>query len=254
MKVCDLCGRRIATALVSAAAMLAATACGDATRPDTQQPSTNKAANGIDGLTAQQIYERSRAANAAAGSYREQMTRADAKTNLLLSATACSGTVEVSGQGTFQIITKDRDVWAKLDAAIAAWASEQGGITIPARTWLHGTPDHPLMGRLASWCHTETVDEPDKAGAKLAAQLKRGPVTTLPDGQQAVPISIEANGNKVTWYAAATGTPHYIRQDATRADMEDVTYSEFGTPVNAKAPAGKVAEAPAGSWPNSKLQ
>ncbi|MFF0736037.1 hypothetical protein ACFYVK_31005 [Streptomyces chartreusis] len=181
------------------------------------------------------------------------MTREDAQTNLLLSATECSGTIDITGQGTIAIIMKGRDVWAKPDSAIAAWASEQGGVTIPARTWLHGTPDHPLMGRLASWCHTDKVGEPDKAGAKLAAQLRKGDVTTLDDGRQAVPVSIEADGNKVTWYAAATGTPFYLRQDATRGDMEDLAYSDFGAPVNAKPPEGTVAEAPAGSWPNSEL-
>lgn len=252
MKTRDPCGRGLTAALVGAAVMVALTACSDAARSDSP-PSKPAAANGIDRLTAQQIYDRSRAANAAAGSYREQRTREDAQTNLLLSATECSGTVDITGQGTIEIITKDRDVWAKLDTAIARWASEQGGVTIPARTWLHGTPDHPLMGRLASWCHTDNVGEPDKAGAKLAARLHKGDVTTLDDGQQAVPVSIEANGNKVTWYAAATGTPHYLRQDATRADMEDLAYSDFGTPVNAEAPTGTVAEAPAGSWPNSKL-
>ncbi|MEU9663896.1 hypothetical protein [Streptomyces chartreusis] len=98
-----------------------------------------------------------------------------------------------------------------------------------------------------------TFAEPDAASAKLAAQLHKGQATVLENGQQVVPISIAAHGASVTWYAATTGKPHYVRQDAVRSDMVDVTYSDFGTPVNAAAPAGKVEEAPTGAWPNSKL-
>lgn len=76
----------------------------------------------------------------------------------------------------------------------------------------------------------------------------------LDDGQQAVPVTIETSSASVTWYAAATGTPYLLRQDAARAGMEDISYSDFGEPVNATAPSGKVEEALIGSWPNSNLR
>ncbi|GAA3599911.1 hypothetical protein GCM10022295_93610 [Streptomyces osmaniensis] len=50
------------------------------------------------------------------------MTRADANTNLLLSATECSGAVAITGLGRFDVIVKDGDIWAKLDRATAVWA------------------------------------------------------------------------------------------------------------------------------------
>nr|WP_163017168.1 hypothetical protein [Streptomyces chartreusis] len=254
--------RRMAGTLASAAVLVALFACTDGSGTATGRSAPSAAgkptvltvdSNDLEGLSAHQIYDKSRAANASAGSYRERMTRADANTNLLLSATECSGTVEITGQGTFDVIVKDGDIWANLDRATATWASEQGGATVPEGAWLHGTPEHPLMGRLASWCHTGRVSKPDTASAKLSAQLKRGGITTLDDGRQAIPVSIETNGTSITWYAAATGTPHLLRQDAARAGMEDIIYSDFGTPVNATVPPGKVEEAPIGSWPNSNL-
>ncbi|MEU9663895.1 hypothetical protein [Streptomyces chartreusis] len=128
------------------------------TRPESSSPSTEGMAtvrttgdrNGIEKLTAQQIYDESWAANAAAGSYREQMTRIEASTNLLLSSTECSGTVEMTGQGEYEVIVQGSDVWARMDAGLAQWLSEQGGVTIPEGTWLHGTSDHPLMAMIRS--------------------------------------------------------------------------------------------------------
>ncbi|MFJ9752964.1 hypothetical protein [Streptomyces chartreusis] len=256
--------RRTAVALTCAATLLPLTSCNDHTSSRdldrsspptagkaTVQPTSDR--NGIEDLTAQQIYDKSRAVNAAAGSYREQMIRIEAKTNLLVSATECSGTVEMAGQGKYEVVVQGRDIWARMDAGLAKTASEQGGVTVPEDTWLHGMPDRPLMAMVAGECRMDRFAEPDTASAKLAAQLTKGKITALNDGQQVVPISIKANGTTITWYTATTGKPHYVRQDAARSDMVDVTYSDFGTPVNATTPTGTVEEAPAGSWPNSKL-
>ncbi|WP_327591543.1 hypothetical protein [Streptomyces chartreusis] len=254
--------RRGAATLASAAALVALSACTDGSGTGTGSPSPSAAgkpttltgdSNEMAWLTPQQIYDKSRAANARAGSYRERMTRADANTNLLLSASECSGTVELTGLGTFDVIMKNRDIWAKLDQALSKWASEQGAVTVPAEAWLHGTPEHPLMGKLASWCQTDKVSKPDTVSAKPSAQLMRGDITTLEDGRQAIPVTVETSSTSVTWYAATIGTPYLLRQDAARAGMEDITYSDFGTPVNATAPPGNVEEAPIGSWPNSNL-
>ncbi|MGI5414027.1 hypothetical protein ACQEV9_45470 [Streptomyces chartreusis] len=250
--------RRTVVALVGAAVLVALAACTSGTSrtgDGRSSPSTTgnpavraRESNGWERLTAQQIYDKSRAANASAGSYRERMTRADARTDLLLSANECSGTVEITGLGAFDVIRKDGDVWAKLDPATATWASEQGGIAVPEETWLHGRPEHPLMARLASWCHAGKGGKPD--GAKLSGVLMRGDVTTLEDGQQAIPVSIEANRTSVTWYVAAVGKPYLLRQDAASADMENITYTlqtlfdaarTFGTEISIEpepVPAG----------------
>ncbi|MEU9328489.1 hypothetical protein AB0D91_32660 [Streptomyces canus] len=42
---------------------------------------------------------------------------------------------------------------------------------------------------------------------------------------------------------ATTGKPYFIKQESTRDEMQDVTDSNFGRPVGAKAAAGSVVEA-----------
>ncbi|MFL5997361.1 MAG: hypothetical protein ACJ736_24130 [Streptomyces sp.] len=67
---------------------------------------------------------------------------------------------------------------------------------------------------------------------------------TTVDGQQAVAVVLAEKGESVTWYVATTGKPYFIKQDSTRDDMQDLTDSDLGKPVGAKAPAGSVVEAP----------
>ncbi|MEU1847871.1 hypothetical protein ABZ499_00980 [Streptomyces sp. NPDC019990] len=246
-------GRRIAAGLACAAAVVSLTACGNGKSgtgsADGATPSTAAKAspaadpNGIEKLSAKEIYDKSRETNAKAGSFRQKMTRENAKTDVLLSGTECVGTVEMTGQGSFDIVRKGNDVWAKFDSNMAQTIKEKSGLTVSAGTWLHGPPTHPLMKGLASWCHTEQITEPDTADAGLNAT--KGKVTTV-DGQQVVPIFITGKGDKVTWYTATTGEPYYLKQDATREDMPDITNSDFGTPVNAEKPSGQIEEAPQG--------
>ncbi|MCX4856499.1 hypothetical protein [Streptomyces canus] len=95
---------------------------------------------------------------------------------------------------------------------------------------------------MASWCHQEQFSAPDTldAGSKAA----KGKVATV-DGEQAVPIVLAGKGEAATWYVATTGKPYFIKQDSSRDDMQDLTDSDFGWSVGAKAPSGAVVEAPA---------
>lgn len=243
--------RRAATALACAAAMVSLAACnsgdtgaggsaGGSTPSKTAEASPAAQPNGIDKLSAKAIYDSGHKTNAAAGSFREQMTRGDTKTDLMLSATECVGTVKMP-KGTFQIIRKGNDVWAKLDSTIVKeFNSELGSNTLPADKWLHGTPSHPLMKGLATWCHQEQFTAPDTLDA--GNKVTKGKVTTV-DGQPAVPVVMTAKGESVTWYVATTGKPYYFKQDSSRKDMPDMAYSDFGKPVGAQAPSGSV-EAP----------
>ncbi|MEV7738505.1 hypothetical protein AB0O75_41695 [Streptomyces sp. NPDC088921] len=44
---------------------------------------------------------------------------------------------------------------------------------------------------------------------------------------------------------AATGKPHFIKQDSTQDNMQDLVDADFGGPEGAKAPSVAVIEAPA---------
>ncbi|MFF4805672.1 hypothetical protein ACFY1U_46105 [Streptomyces sp. NPDC001351] len=243
--------RRAATALACAAAMVSLAACksdtgaagsaGGSTPSKTAEASPAAEPNGIEKLSAKAIYDSGHKANAAAGSFREQMTRGDTKTDMLLSATECVGKVKMA-KGAFQVIRKGNDVWAKPDSAIVKeFNSELGANTLSADKWLHGTPSNPLMKGFASWCHQEQFTAPDTLDA--GNKVTKGKVTTV-DGRQAVPVVMTAKGESVTWYVATTGKPYYFKQVSSREDMQNLVYSDFGKPVGAQAPSGSVEEAP----------
>jgi hypothetical protein len=242
--------RRAATALACAAAAVSLAACegdtdavesaGGSNPSKTAEASPAAEPNGIEKLSAKEIYDSGHKANAEAGSFREKLTRGEAKTDLMLSATECVGTVKMS-KGTFEIIRKGNDVWAKPDATIVKGFNSELGTTLSADTWLHGAPSNPLMKGFASWCHQEQFTDPDTLDA--GNKVTKGKITTV-DGQQAVPVVMAAKGESVTWYVATTGKPYYFKQDSTRDDMQDLVYSDFGKPVGAQAPSGSVEEAP----------
>lgn len=244
--------RRAAAALACAVAMVSLAACnsgdtdaggsaGSTVPSKTTEAGPAAKPNGIEKLSAKEIYDSGHKANAGAGSFRERMTRGDTKTDLMLSATECVGTVKMS-KGSFEIIRKGNDVWAKLDSTIVKeFNAELGSNTLSADKWLHGTPSHPLMKGLATWCHQEQFTAPDTLDA--GNKVTKGKVTTV-DGQSAVPVVMTAKGESVTWYVASTGKPYYLKQDSSRDDMPDMVYADFGKPVGAQAPSGPVEEAP----------
>lgn len=245
--------RRAATAVACAAALVSLTACTSDTKSvesaGDPKPSVSAEAspaaepNGIEKLSAKEIYNTGMKTNAAAGSFHEKMTREGGGSDLKLSATGCVGNVEISGKGSFQIIRKGNDIWAKPDSTFAdgmnSAIDEKAFFTTK---WTHGTQSNALMAKLATWCHNEQITAPDTLDADT--KLTKGKVATV-DGQQVVPVVMAGKGESVTWYMATTGKPYLLRRDSTRDDMPDLVYSDFGTAVDAKAPSGSVVKAPA---------
>lgn len=254
--------RCTAAALVTAAALISLAACGDDTTTEAESvgsaPSQSAASpsaakpNGIEKKSVEYIYAESRKTNAAAGSWREQMSREGASTDLRISATECVGTVKLDQggrKGSFEIIRKGDDAWAKPDAELAETVNADygSGSKLPAdgETWFHGAPTGSFMKPLVSWCHHEQITDPDVLDGD--SRVSKGTVTEV-GGQQVVPIVMEGTGkgagDTVTWYTATTDEPYLLKMESSQEDMTDITFSEFGTAVNAKAPEGTIEEAP----------
>ncbi|MET8077213.1 hypothetical protein [Streptomyces sp. NPDC005303] len=253
MKTHVLSARHAAVTLSCVVALVSLTACNDGSdAAESAAGSTpSKAAkaspaaepNGIEKLSAKEIYETGMKTNAEAASFHEKMEREGTKSDLRLSATECVGTVDISEKGSFEIIRKGDDIWAKPDATFAkGMNSALGENAFSTEKWTHGTPSNALMAKLASWCHQEQLSAPDTLDA--GSKVTKGKVATV-GGQQAVPVVLAEKGESVTWYVASTGKPYFIKQDSTREDMQDLTDSDFGGPVGAKAPSESVVEAPA---------
>ncbi|KUN63933.1 hypothetical protein AQJ46_30485 [Streptomyces canus] len=167
--------------------------------------------------------------NAGAGSCRDKMESDGNKSELRLSATEYMGSVMISEKGSF---AKPDSTYAESrnSALNERLSPPRSGPT--ARRARHSC-------RSCSWCHQEQFGAPDPLDADSKAT--KGNVTTV-DGQQAVAVVLAEHGESVTWYVATTGKPYFIKQDSTRDNMQDLTDSDFGRPVGAKAPAGSVVE------------
>lgn len=244
--------RRVTVALFCTVTLTSLTACtGDSDTAKSAAGSTPSQAakaspaaepNGIEKLSAKEIYDTGMKTNGEAGSFREEMERNGTRSDLRLSATECVGTVEISEKGSFEVIRKGNDIWAKPDTTFAeGMNSALGKQAFSSDKWTHGTPSNALMAKLASWCHQEQFSAPDTLDA--GSKATKGKVTTA-NGQPAVAVVLAEKGESVTWYVATTGKPHFIKQDSTRDDMQDLTDSGFGTSVGAKAPSGAVLAAP----------
>ncbi|MFG2211007.1 hypothetical protein [Streptomyces sp. NPDC048638] len=230
-------------ALTCATALLTLTACNSTDSTDTAKPAeqtpTARAdtANGIERLPAAEIYTKATRANAHAGSFRERMDRSDTRTDLRLSATECTGTVDKKQHGRFDIVIKGSDIFAKIDQTLAKELDHQ----VPASRWLHGTRDNALLKALASYCHQEQFTHPDTASTPLTKKAIRER-----DGRRAVPVELASGGNTVTYLVSADGTPHLLAVDSSNnAAVGDITYSDFGQPVEATKPTTDIVELPA---------
>ncbi|MFB8401192.1 hypothetical protein [Streptomyces sp. NPDC055912] len=232
-------------ALACTAALIVVTACDNAsttraksgeTKQDRSQnrSAAQKPTNGIGKAPGREIYDKATLANAAAGSFRERMDRSDTTTDLRLSATECAGTVDKKDHGSFEIRVRGNDVWASIDTTLA----EELGNRVPAKQWVHGARDHPLMNALASYCHMEQLTHPDTA----RTAPDKGALTER-DGRQAIPLRMTTGATTLTYLVAATGTPHLLAVDSSdHAEAGAITYSDFGRPVGARTPTADVLE------------
>ncbi|MGD6756207.1 hypothetical protein [Streptomyces sp. BH105] len=250
-----LSARRAATALVCATALLSLTACNSGSdkavdadsKPSTAADKPAKAdakPNGVDKLAAAELRAKGLETKAAAGSVHEVMSRSDATSDLRLSATECAGTVDLKDMGSFEVIRKGDDVWGKVDSTFSTWAKKNGAGTIKADQWMHGSPTAALTKVLVSYCHGEQFGAQEKPSIKLtkgsAAEVAGQPVATVIGTGTAA-------GKKATYSVATTGKPYLLQQETPYTDGtgdQTITWSDFGTPVGAKAPSGKVTTAP----------
>ncbi|MEW1760542.1 hypothetical protein AB0393_29020 [Streptomyces cyaneofuscatus] len=234
--------RRVPLAvLAGATALLTVTACSqDSTGTSTPErpTSTSRAdpANGIELLPADTIYAKATQANAQAGSFRERVNRTDTVSDLRLSATECTGTVDKKQHGRFEIVIKGSDIFARIDQTLAKELDHR----VPAAQWLRGTRDNALLKALASYCHQEQFTHPGTASTPLTKKAIRETA-----GHRTVPLDLIAGGNTVTYLVSADGPAHLLAVDSSNNDEAgDITYSDFGKPVGAVTPTTDVVDIP----------
>ncbi|MEU7181010.1 MULTISPECIES: hypothetical protein [Streptomyces] len=237
-------------ALAYAAALALLTACGPDTTPGAtggSKPQKNAGSdakpNGIQTRSTAEIYEAGTAANAHSGSFRERSKSTMSESDVRVSATECVGKVHLIKDevgeigGSFEIIQKNSDVWAKFDKGFSDWAKSE--FAFPAEKWLHGTTSNRLMELVISHCDRKKITTPDKGDS----YMKKGGAAVI-DGVPVIQVTSQGSGGTATYSIATTGKPYLLKRDVDRAEQSTISYSEFGKLIDSKAPSGEIAEAP----------
>ncbi|WP_326581779.1 hypothetical protein OIE69_44135 (plasmid) [Actinacidiphila glaucinigra] len=211
-----------------------------AVKPAADVPASNTKATRVEKLKPADIYGRATKANAEASSLRERMIRKESAYDLRISATECAGTVDMRGEGSYRIVKKGDDVWALPDENfLRVFAAN--GIETAEGTWLHGPADNRFMADLASFCNSKQFTYPETA----TTPMTKGKITKI-NGQEAIPVTGSVDTRSRTYFIATTGAPHLLAMKSRgNVAVGDITYSDFGTPVNATKPRGVIVEAPA---------
>ncbi|MER5207811.1 hypothetical protein [Streptomyces sp. NPDC002825] len=234
------------TALVtvlSAALTLGATACG---------PSTDdaKPAGPFGELTGSQIVDKAFAATRSATSLTvdvdEQGPVEPLKAYLSLDTRGrCTGTLTMGAASTVELLkTDDKTVYMRFDEAFLREQVKEEGPEAQDATvkelkgrWLKGALSDPDNKGMVELCDLKELLGGFEQGA---SGIVKGAETTV-GGQKALALTEPGDdGETNTVYVATQGTP-YVLRIVTKGGEEPgtITFSHYGKPVAAKAPAAK---------------
>ncbi|MGW0031307.1 hypothetical protein ACWDXD_15975 [Streptomyces sp. NPDC003314] len=234
------------TALLCAAVAAGATACG----PSSEDAKPAKPAGPFAGLTGSEIVDKAFAATAAAKSLTVDVdtTSEGERTRAYVSFDStgkCAGTVTTGTAATTELIRVDRkNVYMRFDEASlneqakgeSPEVREAMLKTLKGR-WVEMAASEPEAKEAMEMCDPKTLLGGFEQGA---TGIVRGGETTV-GGQKALTLTEpDGDGGTSTVYVATEGTP-YVLRIVTKGgtEPETITFTQYGKPVAAKAPAAK---------------
>ncbi|MFF6836096.1 hypothetical protein ACFY84_30335 [Streptomyces sp. NPDC012438] len=235
-------GRTAATALLCAAVAAGAAACGPS-------PAEAKPAGPYAELTGSQIVDKAFAATATAKSLTVDvdLTSEGERTRSYVSFDGtgkCTGTVTTGTAATTELIRADRkNVYLRFDEAALNEESEgespevrEAMLKALRGRWVELPASDPDAKDAVELCDPEKLLGGLEQGA---SGIERGAETTV-GGQKALALT-EPDGDATrTVYVATEGTPYVLRIVTKGGDEPGtITFSQYGKPVTAKAPAPK---------------
>lgn len=233
-------GHRWAARAAAGAAAIALTVTGGAVA---------QADDDIDSLGAEEIVDRSRDALLDVRSLRLSArgsidgSGSDMSLDLTLDREGnCTGGVDMGDDGSVEIVKRGDDVWLKPDAAF--WKNQVpiGGSTFDAildGRYMKASADDPRLLSVTEACDLDTFREliTDNTGSADRGTLTKGEKTEV-NGAPAVPVTRAEDGERLTAYVAAEGTPYPVRITVSNADEEGtVDFSGFDRPVPTATPS-----------------
>ncbi|MFF8379845.1 hypothetical protein ACF07V_27370 [Streptomyces sp. NPDC015661] len=235
--------RTALVAALSAAFALGATACGPLA--DDAKP-----AGPFGELTGSQIVDKAFAATRTAKSVTvdvdEQSPVEPLKAYLSLDTRGrCTGTLTIGATGTVELLKTDaKSVYMRFDEAfLRQQVKEEGPEAQDAMVkelkgrWMKGPVSDPDNKGMLELCDLKELLGGFEEGA---SGIVKGEETTV-GGQKALALTEPGDdGETNTVYVATQGTP-YVLKIVTKGGEEPgtITFSHYGKPVEAKAPAAK---------------
>lgn len=247
MRTPVLAGRHVVAAALFAVVIIAgAAACGTAPSGASAQSarpaSARPAAGPLAGLTADQIVRKAAADLKTAPSVHVAGSGKDSGQTVVFNMTfgvnACTGTLAVSGEGSFVLLRIGKTLWIKPDSQF--WRSAAGGsgnpavLTLLEGKYLRTTTADANLGPLAKWCSPSQFVG---TFGPVPAGLAKGKVTTI-SGQPA--LELTEPGQAGAGYVSISPTPEWLR---ITDGSDQMNFTDYNAPVSVSPPpAGQTVE------------
>ncbi|MER7170828.1 hypothetical protein [Streptomyces mesophilus] len=248
----------LTTAALALSAALALTACGSEKSGSSPDKGKN-AGTGADrskepfaDVSGPEIADQAVEATSSAKSLRVKGTVPDAELGAITLDMAmdtkgvCAGSMSVGGQGKAEIVNDGRTVYMKYDEAFLraqskgeAKAEVDAAVDMLGDRWVKTSATGEGSEDLKAFCDLDQLLGEFKGGDSAA---RKGKVTTV-DGQEAITLTEKDGSETYTIYVATKGEPYLLKLTSDAAkEGEDLTFTDYDKPVDAKAPSGDVLD------------
>ncbi|MEV5977809.1 hypothetical protein [Streptomyces sp. NPDC052114] len=209
----------LAVAVVCAAAVIGVTGC-----------SSDGDKDPFDGMSADKIADKASKASKDAGSFamKGQMKQSGETSNIEFAVAEsgdCKGTMGSQKSGTAQFLSIGKSSYVKADDKF--WEGQGGGSTaeLLKGRWVKSSEKE------SSVCNRDDMFKSDKL-----KNLKREDDAEV-DGKKAAVLTQKKGKETTTFYVAMEGKPYFLKvENKNSNEPGSVTFSDYGKPVDVKAP------------------
>ncbi|MEU0334216.1 hypothetical protein [Streptomyces sp. NPDC006193] len=160
----------------------------------------------------------------------------------------CAGTMSMDGAGKADLIRTGGTVYMRYDEKFLRAQSEgqskadtDAAVDMLAGKWTKMSMKGQDAKDVASFCDLDSVLGDVEDGESTGTTRGR---TTRIDGTPAIALHEKDGKERYTAYVATEGKPYLLRIDTVSAGKkpESLTFGDYGVPVPAKKPAGKIVD------------
>ncbi|WP_415952550.1 hypothetical protein [Streptomyces sp. KLOTTS4A1] len=159
---------------------------------------------------------------------------------------SCAGSMSVGGGGRAEIVNDGKTVYMKYDEAfLRAQTKDESEAEVDAAVemlgdrWLKTSATGDGAEDLEAFCDLDQLLAEFTGGT---SSVGKGERTTV-DGQEAITLTEKNGKDTYSMYVATEGKPYILRvTDDGAEDGENLVFTDYDKPVDAKAPTGDVLD------------